>query len=128
MNSFSMLIDSQDHNIWAVLMPAVYQLVPGSMIAKMWFSAIFPPPLLESEQNIEIEGKNYTYTQYELDSAQDNIFSNLMVISTSLALGLILGFALVQAFETLFCGCGICEDTATDIYGGAASKRQERKK
>lgn len=27
----------------AVLMPAVYQLVPGSMIAKLWFNTLFPP-------------------------------------------------------------------------------------
>ena len=31
--------------VQAVLMPAVYQLVPGSMIAKLWFNTLFPPSL-----------------------------------------------------------------------------------
>merc|ERR1711933_486985 len=30
------LIRAQSQNVWAVLMPAVYQLVPGSVIAKLW--------------------------------------------------------------------------------------------
>merc|ERR1712060_255107 len=63
----------EDLNIWAILMPAVYQLVPGSVIAKLWFSTIFAE---ETSQT----------------------FSNLMVISTSLALGLIVGFAIAQTF------------------------------
>lgn len=29
------IVESEDANVWAVLMPAVYQLVPGSMIAKL---------------------------------------------------------------------------------------------
>ena len=37
------IVGGQDINIWAILMPAVYQLVPGSIIAKLWFNAIFPP-------------------------------------------------------------------------------------
>ena len=35
------------------------------------------------------------------DEAQNNVFSNLMVISTSLAIGLILGFAIVHSIEAL---------------------------
>ena len=30
------IIDAENSNIWAILMPAVYMLVPGSMIAKLW--------------------------------------------------------------------------------------------
>lgn len=30
------IIDAESSNIWAILMPAVYMLVPGSMIAKLW--------------------------------------------------------------------------------------------
>lgn len=117
------VIDAQDHNIWAVLMPAVYQLVPGSMIAKLWFNSIFPPPLLEEEHIIPLpDGSNITIPYFQVDSAQDNIFSNLMVIATSLALGLMMGFALVAFFEAVFCGC--CSDTVTDIYGGGNSNEK----
>ena len=71
------LVGAQNLNIWAILMPAAYQLVPGAMIAKLWFNSLFPPPVSDADQA--------------------NVFSNLMVISTSLALGLILGFAIVKA-------------------------------
>jgi len=70
-----LIVGSKDLNPWAILMPAVYQLVPGSVIAKLWFHSIFPPP----------------------DDSTESTFSSLMVISTSLALGLILGFAVVQS-------------------------------
>eukprot|EP00986_Skeletonema_menzelii_P015103 scaffold11045_cov138-Skeletonema_menzelii.AAC.9 len=78
------IIGTQDINTWSILMPAVYQLVPGSIIAKLWFSAIFPenPYLGEGDKNPD---------------SQDSVFSNLMVISTSIALGLIIGFALFQS-------------------------------
>eukprot|EP01047_Picozoa_sp_COSAG01_P031499 COSAG01_NODE_2238_length_8089_cov_5.948936_5_plen_83_part_00 len=56
--------------------------MPGSMIAKLWFSQLFPPSRDDAD--------------YE---AQSNVFANLMVISTSLALGLILGFGIVRACE-----------------------------
>lgn len=35
------IVDAENPNIWAILMPAVYMLVPGSMIAKLWLAA--PP-------------------------------------------------------------------------------------
>ena len=72
-----LLVGSEDLNPWAILMPAVYQLVPGSVIARLWFGAIFPPP--PGDPN-----------------GTDSVFSNLMVVSVSLALGLIFGFAIVQ--------------------------------
>jgi len=71
------LVDSQEINIWAILMPAVYQLVPGSVIAKLWFGVIF--------------------------TSDDTIFENLMVIACSLALGLVLGNALVQVLQKMLC-------------------------
>ena len=80
--------------MWATLMPAVYQLVPGSMIAKLWFSIIYPPELMV------VEGS------YVL---QNNVFSDLMVTATSLAFGLILGFVVVRAgasFLYWLCFCG----------------------
>merc|ERR1712165_418410 len=67
------IVGNQDLNVWSILMPALYQLVPGSIIAKLWFNSIFPPR--STDQN-----------------GTESVFSNLMVISTSLALGLIIGF------------------------------------
>merc|ERR1719231_1245960 len=80
------VIEEEPWNIWAILMPAVYQLVPGSMIAKLWFNSLFPPS--QSDANYE---------------AANNVFANLMVISASLAMGLILGLALAR---TLLVGYG----------------------
>ena len=96
------IISAESINVWAMLMPAVYQLVPGSMIARLWFNSIFPPPLITITKVIPIAGTNFTYETYELDSTQDNVFSNLMVISCSLALGLIVGFAFVQLFQRFY--------------------------
>ena len=73
------VVGAQEINIWSILMPAVYQLVPGSVIARFWFAAIFPPS-----------------PEDEDTASSESVFSNLMVISTSLALGLIIGFALVH--------------------------------
>ena len=78
------IVYAESMNIWAMLMPAVYQLVPGSMIAKMWFQTIIPPsdPALE-----------------------ENTFAGLMVTSISLALGLIVGEAIVQICTGMFNMC-----------------------
>lgn len=75
------IVYAESMNIWAMLMPAVYQLVPGSMIARMWFETIIPPA--DSSQ-------------------QDNTFAGLMVTSISLALGLILGEAIVEIISGIF--------------------------
>ena len=88
----------------ALLMPAAYMLVPGSMIAKMWFNIIFPPI------EFSIVEVNSTITDYPKQQF-DNVFSNLMVISTSLALGLILGFAVVQIGYQMICAFCCCKVT-----------------
>ena len=90
------IVGAQDLSVWATLMPAVYQLVPGSMIAKLWFSIIYPPELMVEEGSYVL---------------QNNVFSDLMVTATSLALGLILGFVVVRVgasflYWLCFCGCG----------------------
>ena len=91
------VVGSGPINIWALLMPTVYQLVPGSMIAKLWFNALFPP-------KVEAEGSTANMTFLDPDYAENsNVFSNLLVISTSLAIGLLLGLALVQAGATVVC-------------------------
>ena len=75
------IVSGENQNIWSILMPALYQLVPGSLIAKLWFSSIFPPQSATAEQDV---------------------FSSLMVTSMSLALGLIIGLAAVQTFSSIF--------------------------
>lgn len=72
------------------------------MIAKLWFNYIFPPRLIERVQTIIVEGANYDLTTYEIDEAANNVFAGLMIISTSLALGLVVGFATVQVLEIFF--------------------------
>jgi hypothetical protein len=91
------IVGAQDMNLWSILMPALYQLVPGSMIAKLWFTYIFPPVLLEQRERIE--GTQYYYTTYSIDASANNVFAGLMIISTSLALGVLIGFASVQIVE-----------------------------
>ena len=55
------------------------QQVPGSMIAKLWFNSLFPPPLVKTEIMLN-ETTNETTTVYATaDQAHGNIFSNLMV-------------------------------------------------
>jgi len=99
------VVGSQSMNVWSMLMPAVYQLVPGAMVARMWFNSLFPPPLKEQASVISafVNGVNVTsnITTFVPDEAQSNIFSNLMVISTSLAVGLILGFAVLHLIITI---------------------------
>jgi len=94
------IVEAENLNVWALLMPAVYQLVPGSLIAKLWYNAVFPPPLVESVKNIT--GTDFNYTDVAANPIADNVFYGLFVISTSLALGLLLGFAFVQVLTRLF--------------------------
>jgi hypothetical protein len=42
------------------------------------------------------------YKTYQIDGQANNIFAGLMIVSTSLALGLIIGFTVVSVFEMLF--------------------------
>lgn len=100
-----LLVSSEDLNPWAILMPAVYQLVPGSVIAKLWFASIFPP---------SPDDPNGTST--------DSVFSNLMVVSVSLALGLIFGFAIVQ---TVVWVVGKCNPRESESKEKTRLMRQE---
>ena len=68
------IVGAQDLSVWATLMPAVYQLVPGSMIAKLWFSIIYPPELMVEEGSYVL---------------QNNVFSDLMV-TTRVELNLVI--------------------------------------
>ncbi len=44
-------------------MPAVYQLVPGSIIARLWFHSIFPTPTIMGVPN---------------NDSTESVFSNLI--------------------------------------------------
>jgi hypothetical protein len=109
------LVGSQTLNLWALLMPAVYQLVPGAMVARLWFNSLFPPQVTEEITDITAMVNNTitatNITTQTMDANANNVFSNLMVISTSLAVGLILGFSLLHLIVTTFalirklCGC-----------------------
>jgi len=70
------IVERQEINVWSFLMPAVYQLVPGSKIALFFYAVIFPP------KAVGVDGNGSFY--------------DLMLISVSLALGLVLGLALVR--------------------------------
>jgi len=76
------IVGAEKINVWAVLMPAVYQLVPGSMIANLWFGSIFQDP--------------------ENSSSENDVFSTLMVTAVSLALGLALGSGIFQILESVY--------------------------
>lgn len=71
-------IEAQEFNVWSLLMPAVYQLVPGSAIAQVWYNRIFP--LEEFEGEPTVESAEYA----------------LWLTSVSIALGLIIGLTIVR--------------------------------
>ena len=97
------IVYAESMNIWAMLMPAVYQLVPGSMIARMWFNTIIPP-----------SGPNAT---------DDNTFAGLMVTSISLALGLIVGEAIVEIVSGILSLCRKKKEAKSGL-----KRRKEEKK
>ena len=51
------------------------------------------------------DNKGAAPQEYE---AQNNVFANLMVISTSLAIGLVLGFSVVSFVESVASRCSCC--------------------
>ena len=110
------IVDSHGLNLWALLMPAVYQLVPGSMIAKLWFNAIFPPPLIERTFSTE----DGAFTDLHVDPKADEVFFGLWVVSLSLALGLVIGNAITALFTLIF-------DTLRDIIRPRKNETAEQK-
>ena len=57
-----------------------------------------------------IDGTDLQYKTYQIDGQANNIFAGLMIVSTSLALGLIIGFTTVSVFEILFGSCSCLQD------------------
>jgi hypothetical protein len=101
------VVESQEFNVWSFLMPAIYQLVPGSKIALFWYAAIFPPTPFVNVVNVTTLD---TYEESVVPSAESSYY-DLMLISVSLALGLLLGLALVRAVGfALFTISALCRD------------------
>eukprot|EP00553_Chaetoceros_curvisetus_P014127 CAMPEP_0204642036 /NCGR_PEP_ID=MMETSP0717-20131115/51467_1 /ASSEMBLY_ACC=CAM_ASM_000666 /TAXON_ID=230516 /ORGANISM="Chaetoceros curvisetus" /LENGTH=700 /DNA_ID=CAMNT_0051662775 /DNA_START=70 /DNA_END=2172 /DNA_ORIENTATION=+ len=126
---FEVIVDAEDLNIWSVLMPTVYQLVPGSLIAKLWFNAVFPPPLETQERTIE--GTDFVYTTVSPNQLQEAVFQNLMVIAASLALGLIIGFGLTDAGKFVlrkifFCKAAEEAKLSESVRGGLMRKHSRQ--
>eukprot|EP00565_Helicotheca_tamesis_P003787 CAMPEP_0185725478 /NCGR_PEP_ID=MMETSP1171-20130828/1730_1 /TAXON_ID=374046 /ORGANISM="Helicotheca tamensis, Strain CCMP826" /LENGTH=689 /DNA_ID=CAMNT_0028393621 /DNA_START=70 /DNA_END=2139 /DNA_ORIENTATION=+ len=87
------VIEAEDLNIWALLMPTLYQLVPGSLIARMFFDILFPPPLDHEFQ--AIDGTEYTFIKPNQPETT-MVMESLLVTAVSLALGILVGFVVVE--------------------------------
>jgi len=115
-------VEAQEYNFWSLLMPAVYQLVPGSQLAMYWYNIIFPP------QPYEDPISNFLNETEDFDRVFDNGATRppksgvvadsaayaLWLTSLSLALGLILGLAVVR----------ITFSTILHIYSACRSKKR----
>ena len=88
-------VEAEGYNVWSLLMPAVYQLVPGSKLAMYWYDVIFPPRPIQYSETSDLESESPEFV--------------LWYTSVSLALGLILGLAIVRvivwAILTVFLCC-----------------------
>ena len=88
-------VEAEGYNVWSLLMPAVYQLVPGSKLAMYWYDVIFPPRPIQYSETSDLESESPEFV--------------LWYTSVSLALGLILGLAIVRiivwAIVTVFLFC-----------------------
>ena len=91
------------------------------MIAKLWFNYISPPPLIEN--TVTLPGGT-TLTTYQIDEAANNIFAGLMIVSTSLALGLIFGFVIVQNLEVIFEAICVKDTTKSEDSQQRAKNRR----
>ena len=85
---FEAMVESQDLNVWSILIPTMFQLVPGGVIVNLWVTSIFPSD--------------------DAGKGSDSVFMNLMVIAASLALGLLVGFLVVQSVGSIFCHLFYC--------------------
>jgi len=95
------IVDSGDLSVWSLLMPAVYQLVPGSLIARLWYAVIFPPAPLEEIRAVT-GSTSFTYKDIFPNGAGDEVTYGLWVVSTSLALGLLIGALFVHSLLWIY--------------------------
>ena len=100
-------VEAQEFNVWSLLMPAVYQLVPGSKLAMYWYNVIFPPQPFEDGTVVFVnETDDFTEWDAEFNSrgatkAADSAEYALWLTSVSLALGLILGLLVVRIIASV---------------------------
>lgn len=113
-------VEAQEYNFWSLLMPAVYQLVPGSQLAMYWYNIIFPPQpfedpistfLNQTEDFDEVFDSKATRPPRS-EVVADSAAYALWLTSLSLALGLILGLAVVR----------IAASAIVNIYSACSSK------
>lgn len=131
------VVSAEPLNVWSLLMPTVYQLVPGSLIARLWYNSIFPPAYIAEELPVSTSNgtdTGFTYISWTPDQAKEGVFSALMVIATSLALGLLLGMGLqsvIAAFlrrTVLYCfeSASSISASTKDLRADLRNKRDER--
>lgn len=118
------VVSAEPLNVWSLLMPTVYQLVPGSLIARLWYNSIFPPPYLAETLTVtDVNGTDvgFSYVSWTPDQAKESVFSALMVIATSLALGLLVGMGLQSVIASIF------RNTFVRIYEARPSMTESTK-
>lgn len=98
------IVQSENLNIWAILMPTIYQLVPGSRIALVWFDAIFPR-------------EEYF-----------NVDDGLMIQAGGMAIGMVLGMFFVYGSEWLILDRLPCFKMKIDGSFQYTSERERRRK
>lgn len=98
------ICQSENLNIWAILMPTIYQLVPGSRIALVWFDAIFPR------------------------DEYFNVDDGLMIQAGGMAIGMVLGMFVVYGSEWLILDRMSCTSMKVDGSFQYTSERENRRK
>ena len=88
-------VEAQEFNVWSLLMPAVYQLVPGSKLALFWYNKIFPPQQFVNAVALNVTDDGSGLAQ-ESQTSVDSAEYALWLTSVSLALGLMLGLTVVR--------------------------------
>jgi hypothetical protein len=98
------------------------------MIAKLWFNSIFPPPA--DDQDVRINVTNGSVLVPKPAEAPTDVYSNLMVISASLALGIILGFTITtvwgRIWTLLFSMCETRGDENKETKENKEKKKRAR--
>lgn len=94
-------VEAQEFNVWSLLMPAVYQLVPGSKLALYWYNVIFPPQPIVVQNDVTPlllfnETDDLLESDLDIEVRASSAENALWLTSISLALGLILGLAIVR--------------------------------
>lgn len=102
-------VEAQEFNVWSLLMPAVYQLVPGSKLAMYWYNVIFPPQPFQDAAVVVVNGTDDFTEVWDKEiwdtpgatKSADSAEYALWLTSVSLALGLILGLFAVRIIASI---------------------------